>query len=181
MQLRHLKIPALTTALVLLLVAAGVPAETPALEYQVKAAFVYNFTKFVEWPVEAFASCTAPIVVTILGNSSNTAAFETIRGKSVKKRKIEVRTARKLEEVGATHVLFVCASEKPHLNRILEFSRNAGILTISDIGHFDQSGGIISFVTVDDKVRFQINLAAARRSGLKISSQLMKLARNVIE
>lgn len=182
MRLRLSTLLALTAALGLLVLLPGMAAGASALgEYQVKAAFVYNFSKYVEWPAESFESNSTPIVVTVLGNVPSPGAFEAIRGKTVKARKVELRTVRRLEDVQETHVLFVCASEKEHLGRILEFCRNRNVLSISDIEHFDQAGGAISFVTVDQKVRFHINLGAARRSGLRISSQLLKLARNVIE
>lgn len=182
MRLRLSTLLALTAALGLLILASGMTAGASALgEYQVKAAFVYNFSKYVEWPAESFDGNGAPIVVTVLGNVPSPGAFETIRGKTVRTRKVEVRTVKRLDDVGDTHILFVCGSEREHLGRILEFCRNRNVLSISDIEHFDQAGGAISFITVDQRVRFQINLAAARRSGLKISSQLLKLARNVIE
>lgn len=182
MRLRLFIIPAIIAPLLLSFPAGDVAADPAAVgEYQVKAAFIYNFAKFVDWPAESFTNDHAPLVVTILGAPPQLAPFEAIRGKTVKNRRLDVRQAARVEDVGVTHVLFVPASEKQQAAHILDFARERSILTISDMKQFTQAGGIITFVTVDEKVRFEINLAAARRSGLKISSQLLKLARTVID
>jgi hypothetical protein len=181
----RLRIPGLlvvTTALLLALAATGAWAGASSFrESEVKAAFIYNFAKYVEWPADSFPNAKAPLVVTLLGNIPDAAAFESIRGKTVKNRKIELRSAKRVEEVGATHILFVAGSERERLAGIIDHYRGDGILTVSDIDHFDRAGGIISFLTIEEKVRFQINLGAARREGLRISAQLLKLAKNVIE
>ena len=182
MRLRFLTYVAIAAALVLSAIssnAAAAPA-TPG-EYKVKAAFLYNFAKYVEWPPEAFPSDHSPIVVTILGSPPLSDAFDAIRGKSVKSRKLDIRQAGRMEDVGASHILFVCDSERQRTAQIVESVSNKSILTISDMKNFAKSGGMISFITIEGKIRFDINLESARRSGLKISSQLLKLARTVIE
>lgn len=180
MQLRPLT--ALIIAFVVL-IAAPAPADNAHYgEFQVKAAFIYNFCKFVEWPAEAFTSNKAPIVITIMCNHGSQDAFDTIRGKSVQGRLLELRMVKRPEEIGATQVLYVCDSEHEHHGHIPEHCRNQNMLTIDDLDPSGQCGGaIISFVMVDKKLRFQINLRAARKTGVKISSQLLKLARNVVE
>jgi hypothetical protein len=182
MRLRFFTYPAIAAVLVLSVLSRDVAAEPAAIgEYKVKAAFVYNFAKYVEWPPEAFPNDHSPLVVTILGTTPLSEAFDAIRGKTVKSRQLEIRQANRVEDVGASHILFVCDSERQHAAHIVESVGNKSILTISDMKNFAKTGGMISFVTIDDKIRFDINLGSARRSGLKISSQLLKLARTVID
>ncbi|HJV65301.1 MAG TPA: YfiR family protein [Geomonas sp.] len=180
MHLRHLT--ALIVALILL-VAARAPADTSSYgEYQVKAAFIYNFAKYVEWPADTFESSSDPIVVTILGPPPNQEAFEAMRGKSVRGRRLELRFVKRADEIGTTHILYVCDYERDRRGHVPDSYRNQGVLTINDLDPSGPCGGaVISFVMVDKKLRFQINLKAARKTGLKISSQLLKLARNVVE
>jgi hypothetical protein len=150
-------------------------------ELQAKAAFIYNFCKYIDWPADCFASSSSPIVVTVLCHHSTQDAFETIRGKSASGRMLEVRLVTKADEIGTPHILYICGSAREHRGHIPELYRT-GILTINDLDPTAPCGGaIISFLTVDKKLRFQINLRAARKSGLKISSQLLKLATNVVE
>ena len=149
-------------------------------EYKVKAAFLYNFTLFVEWPAEAFTGNDSPLTVCILGKSPFGDALDSLRGKTVKKRKLVIRQINRVEEMGNCHVLFVSTSEKMHLPNILAAVKNQNVLTVSDMDRFAQAGGIINFITLEDKVRFEINLKAAQQSRIKISSQLLKLARDVI-
>ena len=150
-------------------------------EYKVKAAFLYNFTLFVEWPAEAFTGNDSPLTVCILGKSPFGDALDSLRSKTAKKRKLVIRQINRVEEMGNCNVLFISTSEKMHLPNILAALKNQKVLTVSDMDGFAQAGGIINFVTLEDKVRFEINLKAAQQSKIKISSQLLKLARDVIE
>ena len=150
-------------------------------EYKVKAAFLYNFTLFVEWPAEAFARSDSPLTICVLGKSPFGDALDSLKSKTAKKRKLMVRQISTVQEMGSCQVLFVSISEKMHLPNILTTVKNQKVLTVSDMDGFAQAGGIINFVTLDDKVRFEINLKAAQQSRIKIRSQLLKLARDVIE
>lgn len=150
-------------------------------EYKVKAAFLYNFTLFVEWPTEAFTGNDSPLTVCILGKSPFGNALGGLKGKTVKTRKLAVRQINSPQEIGGCQVLFVSASEKMQLPNILAAVKNRNVLTVSDIDSFAEAGGIINFITLEDKVRFEVNLKAAQQARLKISSQLLKLARDVIE
>lgn len=150
-------------------------------EYKVKAAFLYNFTLFVEWPTEAFTGNDSPLTVCILGKSPFGNALGGLSGKSAKTRKLAVRQINGVQETQGCQVLFVSASEKMQLHNILAAVRNQNVLTVSDLDRFAEAGGIINFVTLEDKVRFEVNLKAARQARLKVSSQLLKLARDVIE
>ena len=173
--------------LILVMLTAATPgrlfaaADSASQEYKVKAAFLYNFTLFVEWPEEAFTGNDSPLTVCILGKSPFGDALDSLKGKTAKKRKLVIRQINRVEEMGNCHVLFVSTSEKMHLPNILAAVKNQNVLTVSDLDRFAQAGGIINFVTLDDKVRFEINLKAAQQSRIKISSQLLKLARDVIE
>lgn len=149
----------------------------PPHEYQVKAAFLYTFIKFVEWPNAG----VRPICVAVLGQDPFGDDLESIRGKSAKGRSIVIKRYRRVDEVRECDVLFISASERAHLPRILKQLQNSPILTVADQEGFCQAGGMINLVTVRNKINFEINTAAAQRVQLRISSQLLKLAKIVVE
>ena len=149
------------------------------LEYEVKAAFLYNFAKFVEWPEEAFRDSTAPITIGILGkNPFQGELREVIKGKTVQGRKLDVR---RVKGHLTCHILFIASSEKDNLKKILQRLAGSCALTVSDIEDFASRGGIIGFLTEENRVRFEINVDAAERAGLRVSSKLLKLAKVVEE
>lgn len=150
----------------------------PPSEYQVKAAFLYTFIKFVEWPNVGAAR---PLCVAVLGEDPFGADLDSIRGKSAKGRTIVIRRYRRVEDVKECDVLFISSAEKGHLVRILRQIQNLPVLTVADQEGFCQAGGMINLVTVKNKVGFEINVAAAQRAQLHISSQLLKLAKIVLE
>lgn len=150
-------------------------------EYKVKMAFIYNFVKFIQWPPEAFPTSDSPIVLCILGDDPFGNNKSLIEDKTVGERKFIVRNIRKMEDARVCHMLFVCRSEQNRLNVLLPTLHKSSILLISDIPDFTRMGGMIGFTTSDDKVRFQVNLTAARAANLEISSKLLKLAEIVIE
>ena len=154
-------------------------AESPAFnEYEVKAAFLFNFTQFVEWPPAAFATAASPIHIGVLGDDPFGELFDqTVRGEMVKNRTIVIKRARRVEDLTNCHVLFIAKSEKPRLVQIMSVVQGRPILTVSDLDQFNRRGGIINFFFEGNKVRFEINLAAAERAGLKISSKLLKLGK----
>ena len=144
-------------------------------EYQVKAAFLYNFTKFVEWPQARFANDTSPIVIGVLGrNPFGDELAKIVNGRTVNGHPILVKLIATADEVPAVHLLFVPAGEE---NRLLPAAwQSAAIVVVGESGAFATLGGTITFTREADKVRFAINLATAERAGLKISAQLLKLA-----
>jgi hypothetical protein len=144
-------------------------------EYAVKAAFIYNFTKFIDWPVESFVSDNAPFVVGIFGKNLFGDSLDFLIGKTVKGHPIEIRSVKNSNEATKTHILFIFASEKERIRKICN-SFNAPVLTIGDIEGFCDAGGIIQLITVGNKIRFKINQESARRAGLNISSHLLKLS-----
>lgn len=147
-------------------------------DYQVKAAFIYNFAKFVELPNELFESPETPLKVCLLGKHRNAATFASLRGKDVKGRKVEVREIAGIESLGGCHVLFISRSEEAHIDEILS-QVPEGVLTVGESEGFVADGGIINFVVVDKRVRFDINQQQARKVGISISSHLLRLAHQV--
>ncbi len=152
------------------------PQDDTAHEYRVKAAFLYNFARFVQWPAEAFDSPEAPISLCVLGANPYGRSLSLIENKPVRGRNLSVRLCKNVKEVQKCHILFICLSEKERLQKILSYLDGQPILTVSDIKGFARQGGGINLVEADNKIHFEINLDAAERPGLKISSQLLKLA-----
>lgn len=147
-------------------------------EYQVKAAFLYNFAKFVKWPENAFSDTNSPIVIGILGEDPFGPSLDlAVQGKTINGHPLIVRTVGNINEAaGACQVLFVCKKPKRNLVQLIAALRHAGILTVGDTEHFIDAGGMINFVSDDSKVRFEINDLEARRAGLTISSKLLSVA-----
>ena len=148
-------------------------------EYQVKAAYLYNFPRFIEWPSSVHWDDQASITLCILGEDPFGGALEPAQGKIVKGRKMVIKHCAKLDQLDKCHLLFVSRSEEKNLPEILAKIKNWNTLTVSDMEGFAQSGGVINFVTVEKKIRFEINLDAAERADLKISSKLLRLAKIV--
>jgi hypothetical protein len=148
-------------------------------EYSVKGAFLYNFAKFVSWPEEAFRDDQMHITLCILGKDPFGDALASVEGKTVKDRKVVIKHCETLDDLDKCHILFISRPEEQNLSEILAKVKNWNILTVSDMEAFAQSGGVINFVTVEKKIRFEINVDAAERAGLKISSKLLRLAKIV--
>ncbi len=154
---------------------ATASAQTPT-EYQVKAAFLYNFAKFIQWPSDAQADEGA-FVITILGRDPfGSALDDTLQGKTIDNRKISLRRVSRPEDVGSSRILFVGDSERDRLAQILKQIGTRAVLTVGEMNQFAERGGVIRFKMDQDRIRFEINVAAAERSRLRISSQLLKLA-----
>ncbi len=150
-------------------------------EFQVKAAFVYNFVKFVQWPRDAFpATGDSPISICVLGQDPLGEALESLKGLTAYGKSLSVRRIAGQGEIDRCQVLYLCKSERGAMANILKGTK-AGVLTIGDMKSFASAGGIINFVIVDNRVSFEINVEAAERARLKISSQILKLAKIVKE
>jgi hypothetical protein len=155
-------------------------AAQEAGEYEVKAAFIYNFAKFIEWPSNASPSPSEPMVIGILGRDPFGGEIDrAVAGKTVNGRRLVIKRFPALESYEYCHILFVSSSERNNLSRILATVANSGVLTVSETERFAQIGGIINFTTVENRIRFEINQAAAERAGLKISSKLLSLGRAI--
>ncbi len=149
-----------------------------ASEYDVKAAFLFNFTKFVEWPQDSFQDAAAPIVIGIIGDDPfGNNLMQMIEGKTVQGRNLVIRKERFGDDLRRCKVLFVSTSERQRSTEILGSLRGASVLTVSDIGGFAEAGGTMQFVTEEGRLRFVVNLDAARQSKLLVSAKLLALAR----
>lgn len=153
-------------------------AENPLLnESQIKAAYVFNVARYVSWP----QSGSDPFVIGVLGRGTLDSPWQGLKGKTVHGRTLEIRKSDDLEDLLNCQIIFITASKRKNLARILLQLQDYPVLTISDVDGFSQSGGMVHLIREEDRIRFKINLAAAQRSGLKISSQLLKLAKGVID
>jgi hypothetical protein len=154
------------------------PAQTAeATEYEVKAAFLYNFAKFVDWPAVAGARADSPIVIGVLGENVFHQDLEKIlRGKVIQSHPLQFRLLRSAAEATNCEILFISPSEKNHYDKILRNLEGASILTVGETDQFLEAGGIINFVIVGKNVRFQINNETAKKDRLVISSKLLSLA-----
>lgn len=145
-------------------------------EYEVKAAFIYNFAKFIEWPP---APSHPYITVCVFGRDPFGPAFNVIEDKTVGDRKIMIRRNASFQNFGDCNILFIGNSEKERLPHIFEALSGLSVLTIGDTTGFARQGVMINFFIEDKTVRFEINREAAARAGLRISSKLLRIARLV--
>jgi hypothetical protein len=149
--------------------------EHEAREFQVKAVFLFNFAQFVEWPPEAFPGATEPFVIGILGDDPfGSYLDEAVRGEKVNNRSLSIVRFSRAEDIKTCHILYISQSEAGRLDQILSALRGRSILTVSDVAQFNHLGGMIRFVTENNKVRLRIDNEAAKSAGLKISSKLLR-------
>jgi hypothetical protein len=161
-------------------VAGGREARAQPSEYAIKAEFIERFTRFIDWPEDAFSSPTSPFVLCVMGDNP----FGDYLGHLARDRKIKDRSVRlvfptKVSELTACHLLFVAASEAAKVRAIVQRTRGAPILTVGDTPGFAEIGVLVNFFFERDLVRFEINVDEGRRSGLAFSAKLLKLARIV--
>lgn len=169
------------SAVLIILAVGGLvhAAEVIPKEYKLKAAFIYNFAKFVEWPASVFPNNGSPIVIGVLGrNPFGNELLDAVRDRRIDGRSIEIKQVRTAAEAGATQILFVSAGEERNFGA-LKNVLGIGVLTVGESALFAKQGGTINFNLAGDKLRFEINMAAARRSDLRISAQLLKLATSI--
>ena len=164
----------------LTLVAWALPLRAEVTESELKAAYVYNFTKFVEWPTDAFNASPDSVTLCLMGAREPLFdALMELEGKPVKNRHLRVRSITRNENLKACQMLVAAESEAEHFETVIRRLEGVPVLTLNGSNRFLDAGGIIGLTTEGAKVRFDINLAAARRSNLVLSSNLLKLARNV--
>jgi YfiR/HmsC-like len=152
-------------------------------EYLIKAGFIFNFAKFVEWPPATFAQPDSPIVIGILGTDPFGAIIDQIvQDKKIGGRGIVIKRLKwgaDSKDLKECKILFVGASERAHLDELVQTLRGLPILTVGETPGFAEHGGVIRLVLEDNRVRFEVNVEAARQAGLTISSRLLTLARIV--
>lgn len=180
---RTVLVHSLLTSLALLLLMCLTPvagaADGPS-EYEVKAAFLQKFTSFIEWPHYVFPYDDSPFVIGILGSDPfGDVLSEVIADHVVNERSFVIRRWERASDVSHCQILFISDSEAPHLADILLKLPAEGLLTVSDIPDFAGSGGVIGFFVEENRMRFEVNIEAARKADLKISSKLLNLARLV--
>jgi hypothetical protein len=155
--------------------AEGTTGSVP--EYEVKAAMLYNFALFIEWPVPGQLPVNTPFLVGVLGADPFGSVLENaFRGKTVRGREIQVRRFAGLDVLQTCDILFVSQSERKRMPEIINAIGRDHVLTIGDMQQFTELGGVIGFKIEDKEIRFDINLEGAQRAGLKISYKLLRLA-----
>ncbi len=196
MKSKTCKILVLTVVLLISAVAASVQTQFSAgqpQEYQVKAAFLFNFIRFVDWPNERKNDSNEPIFMGIIGNDPFGDAFEPSKSKPVKGRKIVLNRFKnfaeleksgelrgEIEIIRRCHLLFICSSEKDNTKDIIKLLDGSPVLTVGETTNLLEAGGIIRLLTEDKKVCFEINLGAAEQVNLRISSQLNQITKGFL-
>ena len=160
--------------------AAPLPADRPprtAGEYELKAAFLFNFANFVNWPADAFARPDAPFVIGVVGADPFGPTLEQVlNGQRWNGRPIVIERFSRPQEIRAVHVLFISESEKQRWPEVQAATGPASVLTVSDMRDFCALGGMIEFVPEHNKLGFNMNIGAASKARLTVSSKLLKLA-----
>ena len=151
-----------------------------ASELEVKAAFLLNFLKFVEWPPNRPSDPAAPYIIAVIGEDALAATLlGTTSGKTIGTRPVQVQFAARPADLFNAHLAFIASSEQRQLPAILRELEGRGVLTVGDTPGFAESGVVLNLVTQDHRVRFEANTAAAARARLRLSSHLLRIARIV--
>jgi hypothetical protein len=162
--------------------AVAAPAELQASENRVKAAFVYKFGDYIEWPPEAFDTSDSPLVIGVVGADATADELSRIAaGHTIGGRKVAVKKLRYGDSLSGLHVVFIGRSDTRRVTAAIEASKGRPALTITETIDGLKLGSVINFVVVANKVRFDVALPSAEASRLKISSRLLAVARTVVE
>ena len=149
-------------------------------EYQIKAGFFFNFTRFVEWPQRAFATPTSPILACVVGETPLTDLLTDVAaGKVVNGRQVSIRRVKPSDDLRGCNLLFISAAEQRHTAEMLESLKNMNTLTVGETRGFAQAGGMINFAIQENKVKLELNLDTTTRAGLKVNSKLIGVSRLV--
>jgi hypothetical protein len=159
---------------------SGLRAESPVeREYEIKAAYIYNFINYIDWPENAFPAPGGIITIGVVGETQFRAALNVLNGKQIKGRTVALKQINDPKDLDQCQIVFISSSEKSRVPELLGKLKDSRVLTVSEIDGFAEQGGIINFISEHNRVRFEINPDAARRLGLNISSELLKLAKLV--
>ena len=186
---RHFKLarfscPAMIVALV---IAGTIPSHTSAQireasEYEVKALFLYNFAKFVEWPPNTSRQLSDPMTICVFGEDPfGPILDDAVRGKRIGSHKFVIRRIQAAQSANGCQIAFISTSERKHVRSVLATVGGEGVLTVGEMDDFAAIGGVINLVIEAGRVHFEVNVDAAERAGLKISSKLLTLAKIVKE
>jgi hypothetical protein len=164
------------------LLVIGLPAASLAAvgltEYEVKAGFLYHVGWFVEWPPTTVQGQASTFIIGVLGTSPLGGVLDDVmRSKTIRERPVVIQYYQRVEEAVSSHVLFISASENTRIPTILAVLAQIPVLTVSDLERFTERGGMVALRLVDRKVHFDVNMDATERAGLKLSSQLLRLAK----
>jgi uncharacterized protein DUF4154 len=155
----------------------GAPSADSTREYKIKTGFLFHFAQFVDWPPDAFATSESPFIIGVLGEDVFGGLLDAaVQGEAINSRPLTVRRFKRVEEIDACHILFIAPSESSQLDHILQALGDRSILTVSDTPGFIVHGGMIRFVIENNRIRLKINLAAAEKSHLTLSSKLLRSA-----
>jgi hypothetical protein len=150
-------------------------------EYDVKIGFIFNFAKFVTWPRTADEKDPQTLVLCYVADDPSITVFQKLDGKTIRDRKIKVVAFQDGTCIEQSHIIFFATQDKARIQEILEQAKGRGILTIGEVDGFTRWGGVINFFEELNRLRFKVNVTAARREGLKMSSQLLGSAQIVEE
>jgi hypothetical protein len=161
----------------LLVPASMVAQQAKPSEYQVKAAYIYNFGKFVKWPAASAATRTGAFTICVLGEDPFGSVLQsTLAGKLLDGKPVAIKRLQKPPDVAGCHILFIDSAQERNLRAILAAAKEASVLTVSDMPDFSKRGGMIQFVLIGDRVRFEINVASTESASLVLASDLLKVA-----
>jgi hypothetical protein len=153
----------------------------PSSEYAIKAAFLFHFAQFAEWPPTAFRDPNAPLIFCTLDEDEFHGALdESISGKTIGNRPLRAQHLKQIEQVEGCQVVFVGAGDKRRIPALLASLKDSPVLTVGETEHFAQEGGMIGLCLEENKIRFEINLGSVEHAKLKLSSRLLALAKTVI-
>jgi hypothetical protein len=154
-------------------VQAGSPAARVANEYDLKAAFIFNLAKFIQWPAGEFAQVDAPLVIGVVGDDALERFTQTLKDRAIDKHKLVVRRVEQAKELPECHILFISRSGERQVSELIEASKNAKLLTAGETDKFLELGGMILFTLESDEVRLQINDRRIRSAGLNITASAL--------
>ena len=168
----------LTVALLATLPLAAAPSGVEMEEYRVKALFLYNFTQFVEWPVEAFKDASEPLTICVVAPSPFEASEleRVLKGKRIDTHPLATRLIRDGGQWAGCHIVFLSAMSAKKGRTVVIDSKQTGVLTVGEVPGFASGGGVINFLVKDGRVRLEVNLTSAEREKLRVSAKLLKLA-----
>ena len=150
------------------------------IEYQIKAAYLYKFTTYIEWPPAAFAQADTPLTIGIVGADEIAAELNRIKSaQPAGSRPLEVKILRPGDSLAGVQILFIGRQENARLKRLLEGIQSQPVLTVTESAGGLAVGGIINFVPIDDRIRFEVSLLNAEQNGLKISARLLGVAQKI--
>lgn len=151
-------------------------------EYEVKAAYLYYFAKFVDWPPDALRTQNAPIIIGIVGDDEFGVTIESIvRGKTIQEHPIMIRLLKWSSDLSACHIVFIGSSEQKRINQIVELLKSRPVLTVTETEDASQTRGIVNFFVQVDRIQFEVDVNGAERAHLKISSKLIRLGKSFME